>query len=251
MTPITERSVSFDDSVDYSDAKEDDEDDYLEEKTPVSELSEGVVVSVDRIAGVKALARNFAEELVEVAGPAMDSDDDGSDGTVWMNLEGELVVPIDSTSTRLVAQDTVMVLRAMGCEPQRFPSDAALDDWAPADAGTALRKWKKKLRLIPRKFHYLKPRSSRTISTGVFGSKGSPYMNDSHMVTPRSVSRQGRVVKENEASRPTPNTYEGLAHQPGRRYDLNEDSSDDGNDLLDVDSREGHLTEEWHDKFAN
>ncbi|OWZ08728.1 hypothetical protein PHMEG_00018678 [Phytophthora megakarya] len=81
MTPITERSVSFDDSVDYSDAKEDDEDDYLEEKTPVSELSEGAVVSVGRsAAGVKALARNLAEELEEVAGPAMDSDDDGSDG---------------------------------------------------------------------------------------------------------------------------------------------------------------------------
>ncbi|OWZ00599.1 hypothetical protein PHMEG_00028172 [Phytophthora megakarya] len=80
MTPITERSVSFDDSVDYSDTTEDDEDDYLEEKTPVSELSEGAVVSVGRSAGVKALARNLAEELEEVAGPAMDSDDDGSDG---------------------------------------------------------------------------------------------------------------------------------------------------------------------------
>ncbi|OWZ00598.1 hypothetical protein PHMEG_00028171, partial [Phytophthora megakarya] len=64
-----------------------------------------------------------------------------------MNLRGELVVRINSTSTRQVAQDTVMLLRGcMGCEPQRFPSDAALDDWAPADAGTALRKWKKKLR---------------------------------------------------------------------------------------------------------
>ncbi|OWZ14265.1 hypothetical protein PHMEG_00012289 [Phytophthora megakarya] len=79
MTPITERSVSFNDSADYSDAKEDDEDDYLEEKTLVSELSGAAVVSVDHSAGVKALARNLAEELEEVAGPAMDSDDDGSD----------------------------------------------------------------------------------------------------------------------------------------------------------------------------
>ncbi|OWY91675.1 hypothetical protein PHMEG_00039647 [Phytophthora megakarya] len=82
-------------------------------------------------------------------------------------------------------------------------------------------------------------------STGVFGSKGSPYMHDSHMVTPRSVSRQDRVVKENETSRPTPNTYKGPAQQPDRRYDLNEDSSDDGIDLLDVDNLEGDLTEEW------
>ncbi|OWZ18435.1 hypothetical protein PHMEG_0007470 [Phytophthora megakarya] len=49
-----------------TDAKEDDEDDYLKEKAPV--------------AGVRALACNLAEALEEVAGPAMDSDDDGSDG---------------------------------------------------------------------------------------------------------------------------------------------------------------------------
>ncbi|OWY93519.1 hypothetical protein PHMEG_00037060, partial [Phytophthora megakarya] len=61
--------------------------------------------------------------------------------------------------------------------------------------------------------------------TGVFGSKGSPYMHDSHMVTPRSASRQDRVVRENEASRPTPNTYKGPTQQPDRRYDLNEDSA--------------------------
>ncbi|OWZ15379.1 hypothetical protein PHMEG_00010984 [Phytophthora megakarya] len=67
---------------------------------------------------------------------------------VWMNLGGELVVPIDSTSARQVTQDTVMLLRATGCEPQRFPSDTALDDWAPADAGTVLSKWKKKLRAV-------------------------------------------------------------------------------------------------------
>ncbi|OWZ13867.1 hypothetical protein PHMEG_00012740 [Phytophthora megakarya] len=56
------------------------EDNYLEEKPPVSELSEGAVVSVGRSAGVKAITCNLAEELDELAGPAMDSDDDGSDG---------------------------------------------------------------------------------------------------------------------------------------------------------------------------
>ncbi|OWZ00762.1 hypothetical protein PHMEG_00027980 [Phytophthora megakarya] len=70
-------------------------------------------------------------------------------------------------------------------------------------------------------------------------------MDDSHMVTPRSVSSQDRVVKENEVSRPTPNTYKGPAQQPDRRYDLNEDSSDDEKDLLDVDHLEEDLTEEW------
>ncbi|OWZ16139.1 LOW QUALITY PROTEIN: hypothetical protein PHMEG_00010107, partial [Phytophthora megakarya] len=293
MTPITERFVCFEDSVDYSDAKEDDEVDYLVEKAPVSERSEGASVSVGRCAGV--LARNHAEELEEVAGPAMDSDDDGADGvkpsaagkatsqstgfrppingdtpgsnnvidktlelmmtkSSWMQMFGptlvrQTVVPIDSTSTRQVAQDTVMLLRAMGCEPQRFPSDAALDNWAPADAGTGLRKWKKKLRAafgveeIARGRQPVKlpsqvplpptPVKQNESSTGLFGSKGSPYMHDSHMVTPRSASRQDRVVKENEVSRQTSNTYKGPAKQSDHRYDLNEDSSDDGKDLWD------------------
>ncbi|OWZ09621.1 hypothetical protein PHMEG_00017648, partial [Phytophthora megakarya] len=125
-----------------------------------------------RSAGVKALACILAEELEGVAGPAMNSDDDG----------------------------------AMGCESQRFPSDATLDDWAPADAGTTLRKWKKKLR--PATSNPVKQNES---STGVFVSKGSPYMRDSHM-------------------------------QPDCRYDLNEDSSDDGRDRFDVDHLEGDLT---------
>ncbi|OWY98878.1 hypothetical protein PHMEG_00030234 [Phytophthora megakarya] len=188
--------------------------------------------------------------------------------TVWMDLGGELIVPIDSTSTRQVTQDTVMLLRAMGCEPQKFPSDAAFDDWAPADASTALHKWKKKLRaafgveeIAPGRQVVARqafrpadpsqvplpqtPVKQNEPSTGVFGSKESPYMHDSHMVTPTSASRQDRVVKENEVSRPTPNTYKGLAQQPNRRYDLNEDSSDDGKNLLDVDHLEGDLTEEW------
>ncbi|OWY95828.1 hypothetical protein PHMEG_00034068 [Phytophthora megakarya] len=82
MTPITERSVSFDDSADYSDAKDDDEDDYLEGNAVVSELLEGAVVSVDHSAGVKALARNLAEALEEVFGLVENCDDDGSPGTL-------------------------------------------------------------------------------------------------------------------------------------------------------------------------
>ncbi|OWY96815.1 hypothetical protein PHMEG_00032820 [Phytophthora megakarya] len=78
-------------------------------------------------------------------------------------------------------------------------------------------------------------------STSVFGSKGSLYMHDSHMVIPRSASRQDRIVKENEALRPTPNTYKGPTQQPDRRYDLNEDSSDDGKDLLDLSLQDGAL----------
>ncbi|OWY99999.1 hypothetical protein PHMEG_00028901 [Phytophthora megakarya] len=126
---------------------------------------------------------------------------------VWMKLGGELAVPIDSTSTR---------------------QDTALDDWAPADAGTSLRRWEKKLRpafgveeiapgrqvvarqaFMPADPSQVQlpqtPVNQGEASTGVFGPKGSPYMHDSHMVTPS---------------------------QSDRSYAMNEDSSDHGNNLL-------------------
>ncbi|OWZ00876.1 hypothetical protein PHMEG_00027839 [Phytophthora megakarya] len=197
MTPLTERAGSFDESANFSDAKEDDEG-YLEEKAHVAVLSEGAVVSAGHSTGVRPLAHNLTEELEEVAGlqPANDSDDEGLTGgtrskatgkrtnrpsdtrppingdtpaankvlgrtlermrtkssrflmfgpklvkqAVWMNLGAELVVPVDSTSTRQVAQDSVLLLRAMGCEPQMFPSEASLNDWTAAGADTALLK---------------------------------------------------------------------------------------------------------------
>ncbi|OWZ14264.1 hypothetical protein PHMEG_00012288 [Phytophthora megakarya] len=152
-----------------------------------------------------------------------------------------------------------MLLRAMGCEPQRFPSDAALDDWAMR---------KKKLRIPfgveeiapgcqvvarqafmpadPSKIPLPQtPIKSNETSQGVFGSKGSPYMHDSHVVTPRSVSRQERAAKENESSKRTPYTYRSQTQPADRRCDWNEDSSDEGDDLLDNDCLEGDITEEW------
>ncbi|POM67562.1 Hypothetical protein PHPALM_16415 [Phytophthora palmivora] len=191
---------------------------------------------------------------------------------VWMDLGGELAVPIDSTSTRQVAQDTVLLLRAMGCEPQRFPSDAALKDWTPTDAGTALRKWKKKLRTSfgvseigagrqpiarrapeaadPSKVPLLqtpKKRVSEGSDSGIFTAtaEASPYMQDSHMVTPRSASRSERLAEETESLRPTPNTRQETGRRPARNYDSPEDSSDSDSDSGDFDYLGGDLTEEW------
>ncbi|OWY95589.1 hypothetical protein PHMEG_00034369, partial [Phytophthora megakarya] len=263
MVPITERSLSFDDSVGYSDAKEDDEDDYLEEKIPVSKLSEGAVVSVGRSAGVKALARNLAKELEEVAGPAMDSDDDGSDGARPSAATGKAT----SQSTGFwppINRDTPGANKVIGKTLELMMTKSS---WMQMFGPTLVRQ-AKKLRaafgveeIAPGRQMVVRqafmpadpsqvplpqtPVKQNETSTGVFGSKGSPYMHDSHMVTPRSASRQDRVVRENEASRPTPNTYKGPAQQPDRRYNLNDDSSDDGKDLLDVDKLEGDLTEEW------
>ncbi|OWY97822.1 hypothetical protein PHMEG_00031554 [Phytophthora megakarya] len=131
---------------------------------------------------------------------------------VWMNLGGELVVPIAFGVEEIAPGRQVVARQAfMPADPSQVP--------------------------LPQT-----PVKQNESSTGVFGSKGSPYIHDSHMVTLRSASRQDRVVKENEALRPTPNTYKGSAQQQDRRYDLNEDSSDDGKYLLDVDNLEGDLT---------
>ncbi|POM69076.1 Hypothetical protein PHPALM_14681 [Phytophthora palmivora] len=298
LVTIAERPGSFDESVGYSDAKEDDEEEYLEEKAAMPDLSEAAVVSVGRSGGVRSLAHNLTEELDDVAGPepATEDSDDGSDGlkpsamagkttslsagnrppvngdtpagnkilgrclelmrarsnwmqlfdpklvhqAVWMDIGGEQAVSIDSSSTRQVAQDTVLLLRAMRCEPQRFPSDAALKDWTPTDAGAALRKWKKKLRTsfavseigadrqpIGRRAQEAtgpskvplpqtpKKRVNEGSDTGVFTAtvEASPYMQDSHMVTPRD-------------------------------YDSQEDSSDSDSNSGDLDYLDGDLSEE-------
>ncbi|OWZ12715.1 LOW QUALITY PROTEIN: hypothetical protein PHMEG_00014079 [Phytophthora megakarya] len=67
-------------------------------------------------------------------------------------------------------------------------------------------------------------------------------MHDSHMVTPRSASRQDRGRRTRPRGR-LAIPIRGRLQRPDRRYDLNEDSSDDGKDIFDVDNLEGDLTE--------
>uniref|UniRef100_H3H486 Peptidase A2 domain-containing protein n=1 Tax=Phytophthora ramorum TaxID=164328 RepID=H3H486_PHYRM len=317
--PSIKRSDSFDEPMDYSDAKEDDEEDDLEEKAAMPELSEATAVSAGRSGEVTSLARNLTEELNEVAGPepAHGYDEDGSDDAnsrpnggrpplngdtpaanrvlgrylefmkvksnwmrsfapeivrqaIWMELGGELTVPVESWSTRQVAEDTVQLLRVMGCEPQVFPSEADLRAWAPEDAATALRKWKQKLRSAfgvaeagvsrpPNVRHASDPVDPSTIplpltpgrrprestEAGILSAKGatSTYFQDSHMVTPRSVSRTERLARETEGHRTAPTAGRSASRTPRRRYDLRDDSSDE--DSFDVGDTGGDLTGEW------
>ncbi|KAE8895615.1 hypothetical protein PF003_g20289 [Phytophthora fragariae] len=67
--------------------------------------------------------------------------------SVWAELSGELAWPVNTITTTQVVEDTVSLLRVMGCEPQTHPSEAALEGWTPALAGRDLHKWKRKLRL--------------------------------------------------------------------------------------------------------
>ncbi|GMF44537.1 unnamed protein product [Phytophthora fragariaefolia] len=131
-------------------------------------------------------------------------------------------------STVKVAEDTVSLLRAMGLEPQTNPSEAALRDWPPVIAGRELKRWKRKLRLsfgtsdiglktpptvrpksdadpsqiplpqTPKKNEHGK----ESDDDGVYGVKteGTPYFQDSHMVTPWSSNRADRLARDTEAS---------------------------------------------------
>ncbi|KAE9314916.1 hypothetical protein PF008_g19377 [Phytophthora fragariae] len=67
--------------------------------------------------------------------------------SVWAELSGELAWPVNTITPTQVVEDTVSLLRAMGCEPQMHPSEAALEGWTPTIAGRDLHKWKRKLRL--------------------------------------------------------------------------------------------------------
>ncbi|KAE9095845.1 hypothetical protein PF005_g26109 [Phytophthora fragariae] len=139
--------------------------------------------------------------------------------SVWAELSGELAWPVNTITTAQVVEDTVSLLRAMRCEPQTHPSEAALEGWTPTIAGRDLHKWKRKLWLsfgasdislgrppktpghqeeedpsrvpLPQTPKTSPEGSSdRTTTEGVFSAKtvGSPYFQDSHMVTPRSTT---------------------------------------------------------------
>ncbi|KAE8967993.1 hypothetical protein PR002_g27886 [Phytophthora rubi] len=193
---------------------------------------------------------------------------------VWADLGRALAAPIDSTSTLAVARETEELLRAMGCDSQMYPSAMALADWSPTEAATALSKWKKKLRtafgatnasvatLVFGSTTYLvqteadpsrvplppTPQKGTTdVKGGTFAAKGpaSPYMQDSHMVTPRSVDRSDRLAKENEASFTTPNTRRTTVRPPEKRFEVREESSDSDEDRFDPDYYDGDQTGEW------
>ncbi|EGZ24517.1 hypothetical protein PHYSODRAFT_325627 [Phytophthora sojae] len=290
MESIDERSARCDTAIDSSDAKEDDEDDDWDVRTVMSETSKAAVVSAGRSGGSRLITRDLSETFNDMPGPepACDADDGATEGfkasvtvlgrclelmkakSEWMQLFSPkqiraLATPINSTSTRQVAQNTVDLLRAMGCEPQILPTEAALASWTPTTAAKALTKWRKKLReafgvadrgstklrsapgaVDPSKVPL--PATLRKAATDdeVVAVKGeaSPYMQDSHMVTPRSTDRSERLTRETEVSYATPGTRGATGRRSSRRYDLRDDSSDSDDDL-GSDCYEGDLPSEW------
>ncbi|EGZ24070.1 hypothetical protein PHYSODRAFT_325222 [Phytophthora sojae] len=304
MESIDERSVSYDTAIDSSDAKEDDEamngiggsrsitrdlsetfndmpgpepacdgDDGATEGFKASVTVGGATskpvgtrpsLNGDTPAANKVLGRclelmKTKSEWMQLFSPKQVYQ------AIWMDHGGALATPINSTSTRQVAQNTVDLLRGMGCEPQILPADAALTSWTPTTGAMALTKWRKKLReafgvvdggstklrsaseaVDPSKVPL--PATPRKAATddGVFAAKGeaSPYMQDSHMVAPRSTDRSERLARETESSYGTPGTRGATGRWSSRRYDLRDDSSDSDDDL-GSDCYEGDLPSEW------
>ncbi|EGZ26933.1 hypothetical protein PHYSODRAFT_320802 [Phytophthora sojae] len=273
MESIDERSASCDTAIDSTDAKEDDEDDDRDVRTVMSETSEAAVVSAGRSGGSRSITRDRSETFYDMPGPdpsatrmtpvgtrpALNGDTPAANKvlgrclelmkaksewmqlfspkqvrqSIWTDLGGALATPINSTSTRQVAQNTVDLLRAMGCEPQILLTEAALASWTPTTAAMALTKWRKKFPVDPSKVPL--PATPRKAATddGVFAVKGdaSHYMQDSHMITPRSTVGSERLARETEVSSATPGTRGATGRRSSRRYDLPDDSSDSDDDL--------------------
>ncbi|GMF15173.1 unnamed protein product [Phytophthora fragariaefolia] len=177
---------------------------------------------------------------------------------LWVEMNGALAWRINTMSTVQMAEDTVSLLRAMRLEPQKNPSEAALRDWPSVIAGKELKRWKRKLRLsfgtsdiglktpptvrpkgdadpsqiplpqTPKK----NEQGKESDDDGVSGVKteGTPYFQDSHMVTPRSSNRADRLARDTEASNAQSGDARASSGRSRRRFVPRDDSSDDDSD---------------------
>ncbi|KAF1788534.1 hypothetical protein GQ600_5418 [Phytophthora cactorum] len=127
-----------------------------------------------------------------------------------------------------------------GYENETYPSTMSLQDWSPHEAGAALQQWKKKLRkafvrsALTKGSNQLErtPPTKRGADHDAFGTAdASPYLQDSHMVTPCSTSRMRRMDTEDEGSRGRRGGARASRKGSGRRQANTDASSSDDDDL--------------------
>ncbi|KAG3172104.1 hypothetical protein PI126_g1579 [Phytophthora idaei] len=183
--------------------------------------------------------------------------------TDWPALANELQCPVNSVSTSQVAEDSVSLLLVLRYENETYPSTMSLQDWSPHETGAAPQKWKKNLRksfgaiginegkqpvsrlgtleedpskvLLPPTPKRIErtPPTNRGADRDAFGTAdASPYLQDSHMVTPRSTSRMRRMDAEDEGSRGRRGGARASRNGLGRRQTNTGASSSDDDDLL-------------------
>ncbi|OWZ23668.1 Eukaryotic/viral aspartic protease, partial [Phytophthora megakarya] len=142
----------------------------------------------------------------------------------------------------------------MGCKPQMFPSEVALNDWTAADLTFGIGEFAPGRQLVarpatgptdssqvPLPMTPMKQQNRNTDDV-VFGSKGTPYMHDSYMVTPRSEDRQERVVMETDEWKPTPSTRQDTGRSRFQWCDLQEDLSDSEDEIQELSKAENKDT---------
>ncbi|GMF46117.1 unnamed protein product [Phytophthora fragariaefolia] len=159
---------------------------------------------------------------------------------LWVELSGELAWPVNTMSTVKVAEDTVSLLRAMGLEPQTNPSEAA--------PGTGTQQLLISLPQTPKKSEHGKENDD----DGVFGVKteGTPYFEDSHMMTPRSSNRPDRLGRGTEASNAQRGDARASSGRSHRRFVPRDDSSDDNSGEDEYYRKEGAEYDDPSDELA-
>ncbi|GMF62210.1 unnamed protein product [Phytophthora fragariaefolia] len=138
----------------------------------------------------------------------------------WPVLGPELTQPVNSTDINQLVEDTVLLLKAMGFRCNGRPNSLILGDWSLSLAGAELLKWKRRLRLAfglerhvgsrqmiarrtaefprldsdPSRVPLPKTPETKKGKKEVFrATKGTPYYEDAHMQTPKTL--KGRSTR--------------------------------------------------------
>ncbi|KAE8970740.1 hypothetical protein PR002_g27022 [Phytophthora rubi] len=228
---FAERTVSFDESMNGSDAKDEemneDYDDYLEEKAPAPavvtpETPEDGVISAGCSGGTRSLSRNLTSELDEDALPVSRNLVDELDEVaglepVYKDFEDSTDDPKSPVTTAQVTEQT---------SGNRTPANGD----TPAE------------NLVLRRCYEVTKASvwgqkttgedwTRLHNGGVSNESAdrSPYFQDSHMVTPQSTTRAGRPTRATENSGSKRGAKCSTGRVPFRRFQP-DDASSDGDD---------------------
>ncbi|GMF50621.1 unnamed protein product [Phytophthora fragariaefolia] len=266
LSSISERSVSFDKSGGgISEAKDEKVNEYEDSKADgydfgdALDASDEARVSAGRSGAPRPITRNLAGEFDEVAKPEPARDDSGSDSEVsGKNTADESVIRKLAGNRPPMNSSAPAANRVIGrILDQMMESRERIRQFTPKAVRQAF--WvERKLRLsfgtsdiglktpptvrpkgdadpsqialpqTPKKYEHGK----ESDDDGVFGVKteGTPYFQDSHMVTPRSPNRTDRLARDTEASNAQRGNARASSGRSRRRFVPRDDSSDDDSD---------------------
>ncbi|GMF35750.1 unnamed protein product [Phytophthora fragariaefolia] len=106
----------------------------------------------------------------------------------WPVLGPELTQPVNSTDINQLVGDTVLLLKAMGFRYNGRPNSLILGDWSLSRPGAELLKWKRRLSSSAED-----TRNEERQERSVPSNKRTPYYEDSHIQTPKTL--KGRSAR--------------------------------------------------------